>query len=138
MNKSWIRGIAIALAIALSALAAKPAHAGEGDETLVGFLIGSSTGLIFGGAITIFYRNPDADRNITTILVTGTLIGAAAGTAWGMSLPDDAFEKDPVASLDLRNGAQFRLSPPRAAVIPMYEGDRLRWGGHTSVLGVKF
>ncbi len=124
--------------ILLLPVGARPAHAGEGDEVLVGFLIGTSAGLVAGGAITILWRNPDSDRNITTILVTSSLIGATAGTLWGLSLPDDAFEKDPVVSMTTDGGLRWSLSFPTVGLTTIAEHRADRVGGHVEVLGARF
>lgn len=117
---------------------ARPAHAGEGDEVLVGFLIGASAGLVAGGAITILWRNPDSDRNITTILVSSTLIGATAGTLWGLSLPDDAFEKDPVVSMTTDGQVRWSLSFPTIGLATIAEHRADRVGAHVELLGARF
>ncbi|MCC6156517.1 MAG: hypothetical protein IT350_00570 [Deltaproteobacteria bacterium] len=116
----------------------RPANAGEGDEVLVGFLIGTSAGLVAGGAITILWRNPDADRNITTILVSSSLIGATAGTLWGLSLPDDAFEKDPVVSVTTDGQVRWSLSFPTIGLATIAEHRADRIGGHVELLGARF
>ncbi|MCZ7581985.1 MAG: hypothetical protein M5R36_00915 [Deltaproteobacteria bacterium] len=90
----------------------------EGDEELAGFLIGTSAGLIAGGVFSVFYRNQDSDRNITTILIASSVLGAAAGTIWDVSLPDDAIENEGLFSWNAREGLRAGVPSIGAAFGP--------------------
>ena len=75
-------------------------QAGGTDEIAVGALFGTALGLIVGGLVPLFYSNPDADKNIETIMIISGLGGLATGIAFGYMLPDDAVERDPVVKIE--------------------------------------
>ena len=99
-------------------LACIPANsqAGEADEIALGVLFGTALGLIVGGLVPLFYSNPDADKNIETIMIISGLGGATAGAVFGHLLPDDAVERDPVVKIQQSKAGSmdwnFQLSMP--------------------------
>ena len=116
-------------------------HAGEWDEILIGFVFGTALGVVAGGAVIIFYRNPDADKNLETILITSTTIGAAAGITYGVLLPDDAREKDPIISMapGSRNTWQVNVYSPTFSLTAMPAGDNsIEPGIHAQLLRLDF
>ena len=91
-------------------------HAGQADEIALGAIFGTALGLIVGGLVPLFYSNPDADKNIETIMIISGLGGCATGVVFGHLLPDDAVEKDPVFKFsESQSGSRdwkFQLSLP--------------------------
>lgn len=89
----------VALSLCLSLFPVSNTSAGEVDEVLLGFVFGTSFGLLFSSGLLIIYTNPQSDVNITTVMIAGGLIGATGGIIFGTMLPDDATERDPIISM---------------------------------------
>lgn len=115
------------------------AHAGEADEVLLGFVFGTTFGLLFGGAMLIFYTNPESDRNIETVLITSGLIGATGGILFGTFLPDDAVEKDPIVSM-ISDGGDFELDLglPTLSVAPIMTQNGYDAGVYANIIRFNF
>lgn len=131
---------AVVLLIALSFLLvpAFPAHAGEADEVLLGFVFGTATGLIFAGAISIFYTNPESDKNLETYLIIGGLTGATAGIVFGTLLPDEATERDPVVSMKRDKKRAVALHMPTVSIAPIRTQASYQWGLHANLFRLDF
>ena len=91
--------IIIALVFCLCLFPVSKSNAGEVEEVLLGFVIGTSFGLLLSSGLMIIYTNPQSDVNITTMMITGGLIGATGGIILGTFLPNDAVERDPIISM---------------------------------------
>jgi len=78
-----------------------PFEPGRGQVLGIATAIGAVTGVIVGGMVLIFYYNPVADRNFSTVLIASGMIGTAAGIVLGMTLPVNAGHEDAPASLTI-------------------------------------
>lgn len=110
------------LAICLAVVPTQNAHAGEADEVLLGFVYGTSFGILLGGALLAFYTNPDSDKNFDTVLITCGISGAVGGVIFGSLLPDDAVERDPVISLIYDGDWDLALTMPQVSVTTVTNG----------------
>ncbi len=136
MHKRLAVAFLIALAISLAPVA--NAHAGGADEVLLGFVFGTATGLIFAGAVSIFYTNPESDKNLETYLVIGGLGGATAGIVFGSLLPDDAVERDPVVSMRRGEEQTVALHMPSVSMAPIQSQYSYQWGIHANLIRLDF
>ena len=130
MRRSICLMICFGLLIApLPALAEETDWRGERDEPFVdnnepgrlktmifATFMGTAAGVIMGGIFLVFLWNPDADVNFDVYLVTGGIVGAAAGLTLGLTLPAGAANEDAAASLEWNDERQFKLRAPRIAM----------------------
>ncbi len=114
------------------------AKAGEADEVLLGFVFGTSFGLLLGGTTLIFYTNPESDVNIETVLITSGLIGATGGIILGSCLPDDAAERDPVVSMVHPLIPVVNLYAPSFAIAPFKDKNRIVPGIRANLIHFDF
>ena len=120
---------------------ASQAKAGDADEVLLGFVFGTSFGLLFGGAMLIFYTNPESDKNIETVLMVSGIAGAAGGIVFGSLLPDDAAERDPLVSMKKKSGPDdwnVSFKPPKLAVAAFREKRENRCGIFANLFRLEF
>jgi len=132
--------LVLAVFICLFVMTAPPAQAGQADEILLGFVYGTSFGLLFSGTMLIFYTNPDSDMNIETVLITGGLIGATGGIIFGALLPDNAVERDPIVSMKKKGGEAWTVSldVPTPSVSLLDAAHGTRWGVATQLFRLDF
>ena len=114
------------------------ANAGQADEVLLGFVFGTSFGLLFAGTMLIFYTNPESDVNIETVLITGGLIGATGGIILGSCLPNDAVERDPVVSLLYPNVPTINVYAPSLSITPIRGENGLEPGISANLVHLEF
>ena len=136
-----IRRAALVVLVALLAamIPTSDAQAGEADEILMGFIYGTTLGLLFSGAMLVFYTNRGADDNLETVLLIGGISGAAGGIVFGSLLPDDAVENDPIVSLR-KNESDWRVSwqPPKFSLAPLKTNGKNRCGLFTDLFRLDF
>ena len=115
------------------------AQAGQADEILLGFVFGTSLGILLSGALLIVYTNPEADANIETVLVIGGLTGAAGGIVFGSLLPDDAVENDPIISMK-KNRSDWNVSwkPPKLSLTSLQNSKKQETGIFTNLFRLDF
>ena len=137
---SMHKRLAVVLLIVFSILLAPAAnaHAGEADEVLLGFVFGTATGLIFAGAVSIFYTNPKSDKNLETYLIIGGLTGATAGIVFGTLLPDNAVERDPAVSMKEGAEKEVALHMPSVSIAPIRTGESYQWGLQANLIRLDF
>lgn len=116
------------IAASMPAAAEEPDWRGDRDEPyvdqnepgrlktmLLATFIGTASGIVMGGILLVFLWNPDADANFDVFLVTGGIVGAAAGLTLGLTLPANAADEGAAASLELDNDPSINWRVPRVA-----------------------
>jgi len=95
-----MRPLVAILLLTILLIAAFPggANAGGPKEVAVGAAFGTGLGILGGGMALAFYSNPGGDRNLTTVLTTGGVIGFVGGIIFGIYLPDGTIDRDPTVS----------------------------------------
>lgn len=92
-----------------------PDPEGRGKTLGLATLMGTATGVIFGGLLLAFYWNPDADKNFDVMLITSGSIGCVGGIVLGMTLPPGAAKESAPASIQIDREWSMNLNLPKVS-----------------------